>query len=256
MSRLKITAVSYLNTKPFLYGLFQSGLDQKLDISLDIPSECARKLVSGEADFGLIPVVAISEIPNPIVISDYCIGADGPVRTVMIYSDVPISKVKRLYLDFHSRTSVKLAEILLKEYWQVSLELIPAKEGYINDIQGDTAGIVIGDRAFSLSEKYEYRYDLSEHWKEMTGLPFVFAAWVSRKPLSQKFIQDFNLALQKGLELIPQLIALMPSPTQDFNLANYFKTQIQYNLDTPKREALALFLEKVNQDAEVILSFQ
>lgn len=256
MSRLKITAVSYLNTKPFLYGLFQSGLDQKLDISLDIPSECARKLVSGEADFGLIPVVAISEIPNPIVISDYCIGADGPVRTVMIYSDVPISKVKRLYLDFHSRTSVKLAEILLKEYWQISPKLIPAKEGYINDIQGDTAGIVIGDRAFSLSEKYEYQYDLSEHWKEMTGLPFVFAAWVSRKPLSQKFIQDFNLALQKGLELIPQLIALMPSPTQDFDLANYFKTQIQYNLDTPKREALALFLEKVNQDAEVILSFQ
>ncbi len=256
MNRLKITAVSYLNTKPFLYGLFQSGLDQKLDISLDIPSECARKLVSGEADFGLIPVVAISEIPNPIIISDYCIGADGPVRTVMIYSDVPIQKIKRLYMDFHSRTSVKLAEILLKEYWQTSPELIQAKEGYIADIQGDTAGIVIGDRAFALSEKYEYQYDLSEYWKKMTGLPFVFAAWVSRKPLSQKFIQDFNQALKKGLELIPQLIALMPSPTQDFDLVNYFKTQIQYDLDAPKRKALALFLEKVNQDAEVVLSFQ
>jgi len=254
MNRLKITAVSYLNTKPFLYGLFQSGLDQQLDISLDIPSECARKLTSGEVDFGLIPVVAIADIPNPIIISDYCIGADGPVRTVMIYSDVPMDRIKRLYLDFHSRTSVKLAEILLKEYWHVAPELIQAKEGYIADIQGDTAGIVIGDRAFALSGKYEY--DLSEHWKKMTGLPFVFAAWVSRKPLSQKFVQDFNEALKKGLELIPQLIALMPSPTQDFDLVNYFKTQIQYNLDTPKREALALFLEKVNQEAEVVLSFQ
>jgi len=256
MNRLKITAVSYLNTKPFLYGLFQSGLDQKLDISLDIPSECARKLASGEADFGLIPVVAISEIPNPVIISNYCIGADGPVRTVMIYSDVPIMEVKRLYLDYHSRTSVKLAEILLKEYWNVSPELIQAKEGYINEIHGDTAGIVIGDRAFSLSQKYEYQYDLSEYWKKMTGLPFVFAAWVSRKPLSQIFIQEFNQALEKGLDLIPQLIALMPSPTQDFDLVNYFKTQIQYELDTPKREALALFLEKVNQDANVVLSFQ
>lgn len=256
MNRLKITAVSYLNTKPFLYGLFQSGLDQMLDISLDIPSECARKLRDGEADFGLIPVVAISEIEAPIIISDYCIGADGPVRTVMIYSEVPIEKVKRLYLDFHSRTSVKLAEILLRDYWKVAPELIPAEAGYISDIQGDTAGIVIGDRAFSLAEKYAYQYDLSEYWKQMTGLPFVFAAWVSRKPLSQKFVKEFNQALKKGLELIPQLIALMPSPTTNFDLENYFKNQIQYELDTPKRAALTLFLEKVNHNAEVTLCFQ
>ncbi|HHB79714.1 MAG TPA: ABC transporter substrate-binding protein [Saprospiraceae bacterium] len=256
MHRLKTTAVSYLNTKPFLYGLFQSGLDQMLDISLDIPSECARKLSAGEADFGLIPVVAISEVENPVIISDYCIGADGPVRTVMIYSDVPIDRIQKLYLDFHSRTSVRLAEILLREYWQVSPELIPAKEGYLTDIQGDTAGIVIGDRAFALAEKYTYQYDLGEYWKKMTGLPFVFAAWVSRSPLPQKFIDDFNAALKKGLEMIPQLIALMPSPTIDFDLERYFKNQIQYELDAPKREALALFLEKVNNNQELVLSFQ
>lgn len=256
MQRLKVTAVSYLNTKPFLYGIFQSGLDQMLDISLDIPSECARKLVHKEVDFGLIPVVEIAKMDHPIIISDYCIGADGPVRTVMIYSQVPIQEIKRLFLDYHSKTSVQLAQTLLKEYWHLDVELIPAKEGYIPNIQGDTAGLVIGDRAFALAQKFKYQYDLSEIWKEMTGLPFVFAAWVSHQPLPPAFLTSFNQALQKGLEMLPQLIALMPSPTEDFDLKNYFESQIQYHLDPKKKQALALFLDKVKANSGHELVFQ
>lgn len=252
MSKLQVSAVSYLNTKPFLYGLFQSPLNDQLDIQLDIPAECARKLITGEVDFGLIPVVAIADIPEPIILSNFCIGSDGPVRTVMIYSDVPMSEVKRLYLDFHSRTSVQLAQILLKEYWHLSPELLSSKEGYISDIQGDTAGLVIGDRAFDLAEKYAYQYDLSDLWKKLTGLPFVFAAWVSRKPLPEGFVQQFNAALQSGLDSIPQLISLMPSPTKDLDLKNYFEHQIQYILDAEKKKALALFLQKVNENVAVV----
>ncbi len=252
MSKLKVSAVSYLNTKPFLYGLFQSPIHEQLEIQLDIPSECARKLIAREVDFGLVPVVAIAKIPNPIILSNFCIGSDGPVRTVMIYSDVPMSEVKRLYLDFHSNTSVQLTQILLKEYWHLSPELLSSQEGYITDIQGDTAGLVIGDRAFDLAEKYAYQYDLSDIWKKLTGLPFVFAAWVSRKPLSKVFVQQFNEALQNGLDSIPQLISLMPSPTTDFDLKTYFEHQIQYDLDEEKKKALALFLKKVDENVAVV----
>ena len=79
---LKISAVSYLNTKPFLYGLFQSGMEDSIDLSLDIPSECARKLVAGEVDLGLIPVAVIPQLKTPHIISDYCIGTEGAVKTV------------------------------------------------------------------------------------------------------------------------------------------------------------------------------
>ncbi len=253
MSRLRVTAVSYLNTKPFLYGIFNSGLDQEMDLSLDIPSVCAQKLLSGEADLGLVPVVTIPAMDRPVVISDYCIGADGPVRTVAIFSEVPVSRIKRLLLDFHSRTSVELVKLLLREYWQVSPRLIPAQEGFIEEIGGDTAGLVIGDRTFALDQKFPFSYDLGLAWKDWTGLPFVFAAWVSRRPLPDDFVRRFNEALARGIELIPQLIALMPKPVIGMGLEDYFRHQISYVLDTTKKEALALFLGKIAPIKEALV---
>ncbi len=255
MKVLNASAVSYLNTKPFLYGIFRSVIDKKVRIKLDIPSECARKLVAGEVDLGLIPVVAIAEMEKPIILSDYCIGADGPVKTVMIYSDVPIEKVKQLYMDYHSRTSVKLAEILIRDYWKLDIEYLPTESEFFHQIGGETAGLVIGDRTFSLANRFEYQYDLAEYWKKMTGLPFVFAAWVSRKPLPKFFLRAFNDALADGVSLIPKLVDLLPTPTEDFDLATYFNTHIQYELDIPKRKALSLFLKKINHSVGKELTF-
>ena len=105
MKKIKITAVSYLNTKPLLYGLLKSNLAQSVDLQLNIPSVCAQKLLNGEADLGLVPVAILPELQQPQIISDYCIGTVGAVKTVAIYSHVPIEKVESLYLDYHSRTS-------------------------------------------------------------------------------------------------------------------------------------------------------
>ncbi len=241
MEKLKVVAVSYLNTKPLLYGLLKSNLDQIIDLDLQMPSVCAQRLKSGEADIGLVPVAVIPEIEGARIISDYCIGADGKVDTVCVYSEVPLQQVTALILDYHSRTSVQLVQILLRDYWKLAPKLVAGQKGFENQIGGTTAGLVIGDRTIGLDRKYPFVYDLAEAWKAHTGLPFVFAAWVSRVDLPDEFLTQFNAALASGLEFLPQLILLLQSPDPDFDLTHYFTSSISYHLDTPKREALELF---------------
>jgi chorismate dehydratase len=245
--RYKMTAVSYLNTKPLLYGIFQSPIHEQIELTLDIPSVCARKLQSGEADIGLVPVAVIPELTNPHIISDFCIGTEREVKTVCIFSDVPIQNIETLYLDFHSKTSVALTNVLLKKYWQIDPILVQGTEGYIENMGGMTAGLVIGDRTMGLHERFKYVYDLGEAWYDFTGgLPFVFAAWVSNQPLPDDFIKDFNAALQAGLDHIPQLMYILPTEYFDFDLEAYFTKNISYHLDAAKKESLKRFLSELD----------
>ena len=124
---IKISIVSYSNTIPFLYGLNKSYFNNEINVSLDDPSTCAKKLISNKVDIGLIPVVSIKMIKDPKIISNYCIGADGSVDTVCVYSEIPINEVKNIFIDSDSETSVKLLMILLKEYWKVQPNLIRIK---------------------------------------------------------------------------------------------------------------------------------
>lgn len=250
MRKIQITAVSYLNTKPLLYGLFKSNIAKDIDLQLDIPSECARKLQAGEVDLGLVPVASIPEIANAKIISDYCIGAEGAVKTVGIFSHQPLSSLTKIYLDFHSRTSVELAKILLQKHWQLNPEFIHATEGYIDHIQGTTGGVVIGDRTMGLHEKFPYFYDLGSAWMDYTGLPFVFAAWVSRRPLPSNFVKSFNQALRMGIDAVPELTYILPKPSSGFDLKEYFTRYISYELDTSKKEALKLFLKHLKEQKE------
>ncbi len=240
---LKISAVSYLNTKPFLYGIFKAGLESEIDLQLDIPSECARKLVAGEVDMALLPVAALADLPRAHLVSRFCIGANGPVKTVCIFADQPLESLERLYLDFHSRTSVELVKILLEKYWEHTPELLPASQGFIDEIGGSTGALVIGDRAIPLHLRHSYVYDLGEAWLDFTGKPFVFAAWVSRQPLDPDFEQRFDQALATGIAAIPQLVYILPTPEHGFDLARYFTENISYDFDADKRAGLKRFLE-------------
>jgi chorismate dehydratase len=150
MKKIRISAVSYLNSLPFVYGLTHSSLINECDISLDIPSVCAEKLINGTVDIGLIPVAAIPQVPNATIISDYCIGANGEVKTVCLFSEVPLNEIKTILLDYQSRTSVLLVKILAKEFWKINPEFINAEAGFEQKIKGTTAGVVIGDRTFEL----------------------------------------------------------------------------------------------------------
>jgi chorismate dehydratase len=246
---IKISAVSYLNTKPLLYGLFQKGIDEMVELSLDIPSVCAQKLMNGDVDLGLVPVAIIPKIKNACIISDYCIGTEGEVHTVAIFSERPLEELTHIYLDFHSTTSAALTQVLFKEYWKQSVTFLQAEEGYIDEIGGTTGALVIGDRTIGL--EMPFKYDLGLAWKAHTGLPFVFAAWVSNKPLPEAFISIFNKALEYGVSKIHQLVYLVPSPHPAFSISDYYTKYINYHIDEPKREALNLFLSKIVELAEV-----
>jgi len=252
MNKIKLSAVSYHNTRPFLFGLRRSTLAQKLDIQLDIPSEGARKLRQGEVSLALVPVGVLHSVPQARIIADWGIGCDGPVRTVCLYAEKPLEALQQIWMDYHSVTSVRLLTLLLRDYWKLNPELVPASPGFRDKIGGTTGGLVIGDRAIGLEHKFKYVYDLGQAWKDWTGLPFVFAVWASTETLDPAFAQAFQLALADGVAHLPEVAALTEAQNPDFaarnsgfGLLDYFQHNISYNMDAAKREGLGRFLEKI-----------
>jgi len=238
---IKVSCVSFLNSRPFIHGLQQDLISGDIELSLDIPSVCADKLKSGEVDIGLVPVILIPELNNPHIISDFCIGADGKVETVLLLSNVPLEKIENIVLDSQSRTSVVLARILAGKFWNINPEWRDAK-GRPQPSEDRTAYVLIGDKTFDLKGKFRYEYDLAEEWKKWTGLPFVFACWVANKELPEDFLHKFNAALQYGLDhrkaLIPEFSVAYPHT----DVPDYLFHKISYSLDREKRMGMDLFL--------------
>ena len=118
----RISCVSYLNSLPFIYGLKRSGFLEKTNtlLSLDTPSVCAVKMLNGVVDAGLLPVALLPQVSDCNIISDWCIGARGPVGSVMLFSDVPLEKIKQITLDYQSRTSARLIRVLANELWKIN----------------------------------------------------------------------------------------------------------------------------------------
>ncbi|HRH57584.1 MAG TPA: menaquinone biosynthesis protein [Chitinophagales bacterium] len=248
---IKISAVSYLNTKPFLHGLDISSVKNKIKLTQDTPAQSAQKLLTGEIDIGLVPIAVIPQLKNPQIVSPFCIGANGKVKTVCLFSDVPLEEINTIYLDYQSRTSVLLVQLLMKEYWKRNVTFLPALEGYENSIKNNIAAVIIGDRAIANLGKYAYEYDLAEAWKQYTDLPFVFAAWVSNKEIEQDFLDDFNAALQIGWSNRSQLLEQYKNYNSPyFSVKEYWSNNIQYELDSDKKQALELFLKKINPNQQ------
>src|SRR5690606_8323463 len=181
----------------------------RIELSVDYPSKIAQQLIDDEVDVALIPVAIIPKLSEYHIISNYCIGAEGPVASVALFSDVPIEDITGLYLDYQSRSSVALARYLLRRYWKVSPALLRAEAGYEERVKDTVAGLVIGDRALRQRQKNKYVYDLAEAWIAHTGLPMVFAAWVSNKSLPREFIDQFDEATGTGTsgEALEQVIS-------------------------------------------------
>ncbi|WP_231459523.1 MULTISPECIES: menaquinone biosynthetic enzyme MqnA/MqnD family protein [unclassified Pedobacter] len=235
MNKIKISAVAYTNTKAFIYGIEHSDIINKIDLSLDIPSDCAAKVISGQVDIGLMPVAAIPFVPNANIVADYCIGSDGAVNSVFIFSSVPVREIKTVMLDAHSRTSNNLAKVLLKFHWKRDVE-------FTTTITEETDAIVlIGDRTFGKKDDYAFAYDLGEEWKNFTGLPFMYAAWVANKEISSSFKNEFNAALKLGLSHRDEVLKQLPQ-TDNFDLKDYLYNKLQFEVTEDRMKAMKLFL--------------
>lgn len=243
--KIRVGAVSYLNTKPLLYGMDKLPVKDMIDLSTDYPSAVAGRLLDGSIDIGLVPVAIIPEMPEYFIDADYCIGATGPVASVCLFSQVPVAQIETVVLDYQSRTSVALVQVLLRHFWKHKVKFVQAQPGFEDHIDGKTAAVVIGDRALLMRKEFLYVYDLAEAWKKFTGLPFVFAAWIANKPLPKAFINAFNEANQYGIEKLDEVIALQPP--FNYDLKYYYTQNISYELDDQKRAGLQLFLKYVKE---------
>ena len=246
MKKIKVGAVSYLNTKPLLYGIEHSDeMMRQIELVKDYPSKIARQLLDDKIDIGLVPVTVISQMKAYYIVSDYCIGADGNVASVCLFSDVELNKIEKVLLDYQSKTSVALCKVLLKNFWEKDITLEDAQQDFAEQIKGTTAGVLIGDRALKQRKKSKYIYDLAGEWKTFTGLPFVFAAWISNKKLPEDFIESFNQKNSEGVNNIEPVIK--ENECDFYDLKTYYTKNISYNLNEEKRQGLRLFLDLLQQ---------
>ena len=233
--------MSYLNTKPLLYGLEHGQMSNEVELVLDYPANLVRLLQSNQIDIGLIPVGALPSLGDYHIISDYCIGTEGEVASVAVFSELPMEEIDTVLLDYQSRTSVMLCKILFEKHWKKKVQFIDAKdESYIDNIHGNVAGLVIGDRALKIRDKFKFKFDLGLAWKEMTGLPFVFAVWVRKKEISGEFIPLFNEANGMGLSKINLIIDYNNESIYPMDM--YFRKNISYRLTEGMRESMSLYL--------------
>jgi chorismate dehydratase len=236
-----VGAVSYLNTKPLLYGIKNSPIISEISLVTEYPSRIADMLMTDDIDIGLVPVSIVPDMKEYYFYTDFCIGCDGPVASVCLFSEVSLREIDTVLLDNQSRTSVALAKILFQKHWKINPVFEAAGPDFIKRIKGNTGAVVIGDRALDLRSSAAFVYDLGEAWKQMTGLPFVFAAWISNKKLDSDWVERFNQANATGIENMS--LVWQNLPDIGFNLETYYTQNLSYAFDTEKKKGLDLFLK-------------
>ena len=217
----RIAAVSYLNTIPFIYGIRHAG-DLRAELLLTPPALCASNFIDGNADIALLPSAVVPRLKDAELVTDFCIGAEGEVRTVVVVSNTPIEEVRRIWLDAHSRTSD------MSDY------------AVLDTPQEGDAFLLIGDKVFDHEDEFIYSYDLAAEWREATGLPFAFAVWVARKGTPYEVTDALEEALTFGVERIYE--AVQQSDYRDRPYAyDYLTRNIDFLFDNEKRKALQKF---------------
>ena len=246
MDKIRISAVRYANTYPFIHGLITSGFDRKVLMEIDHPADCASKLLSGKVDIGLIPVAILPLMKEYHLLSDYCLSANGNVRTVMLLSNCSFEDIRTIYLDYRSRSSVNLSKVLAVNSWKREFVWRETSEGFdFANIAGDEAVVLIGDQCYEFETRFTNRIDLAGEWKKFSGLPFVFACWAANRELDPEFLREFNDALGTGVSDIDSVVSIYGESgiIRGQELRKYLTENIDYSFNSEKQKGLNLFLE-------------
>jgi chorismate dehydratase len=251
MRRLRISAISYLNTAPLMWDFEHGEAGSDFEISYTLPSACARALEAGTADIGIIPAAAYAQIPGLMVLPGVAIASRAPVRSILLVSRVPAEKIRTVALDTSSLTSVALTKILF-EKWLGGGRAFTSMEPDIEKMLAQhDAGLLIGDPALQIDRSRYLTLDLAEEWIRHTGKPFVFAFWAVRQQAlreatsSQDLAAVFQQSRDHGLESANlDQIAREWAPRLGIGQADarsYLAENIYYHLDAPCLEGLQLF---------------
>ncbi|GAC1644557.1 MAG: menaquinone biosynthesis protein [Acidobacteriaceae bacterium] len=256
MSRLRVSAISFLNTVPLMYDFehppCREQLLQSFEVHYTLPSVCAEELRSGKSDIGIVPVAAYATIPDLFVIPGVAIAAKHPVRSILLVSKRSPADLRSVAVDTSSRTSVALLKVLFARHFSADPQFVPLPPDLEDMLENHDAALLIGDAALSIdpSDRRYLYFDLAEEWQRMTGLPFVFAFWTVRGAVRQQALaadasRVFHQSRDAGVAHAPQLAA-SEAPRYGISqelVLDYLTRHIDFSLDDSNLKGLSLFYQ-------------
>jgi chorismate dehydratase len=254
MSRLRVSAISYLNTAPlmwnFEHGSQREELRVRFQVDYTIPSRCAQMLAEGSADIGIIPVAAYSSIDKLEILPDIAIASDDAVRSILLVSRVPLDQIRTVALDSSSRSSAALVQVLFAKHWRQEASFVESEPKLESMLVGSDAALLIGDPALKVDRSRYLTWDLAHEWRTFTGKPFVFAFWAVRGGAASEdelaqVAEVFRTSRDAGLAKIPKIAQEWSTKLElspEF-ISSYLTGNIQYSLDAQKIAGMQLFFQ-------------
>jgi len=251
MRRLRISAISFLNTAPLMWDFEHGDAGSAFDISYTLPSQCASALESRSADIGIIPAAAYAKIPDLAILPGVAIASRRAVRSILLVSKTALETVDSVALDTSSMTSVALTKVLFAKRWKRSPNFSPMPPDLDQMLAKHDAALVIGDPALKVDRSRITAVDLAEEWIHMTGKSFVFAFWAVRREALAECNPNLDLAAvfqasrDHGLETksIEQIGREWASRLglSEADVRSYLTENIHYFLDADALDGLRLF---------------
>jgi chorismate dehydratase len=236
---IRVGSVSFLNAKPLIYGLDRAA---DVRLSLDVPARLLDGLTDERYDVALLPVIDYQRLPGLRLLTAGGIGCDGATLTVRIFSPVPLDQIRTLACDTDSHTSVALARIVLARLFNVRPTFVDLAAGAVG---GDVAVLLIGDKVVCEEPKrFPHQIDLGEGWKRLTGLPFVFAAWIARDGVDLRDLPErLELAKRDGLAHLDEIIArhAVPRGWPPDVAKRYLGEYLKFDIGIDQLRAIRLF---------------
>jgi len=255
MTRLRISAISYLNTAPLMWDFEHGTAGAAFDIAYTLPSQCATELERGTADIGIIPSAAYVTIPNLSILSGVCIASRNAVRSILLVSRKPLDAINTVALDSSSLTSVILTRVLFDKCWGGGRHFSSLPPDLDTMLATHDAALLIGDPALKVDRSQYKTWDLAEEWNQFTGKPFVFAFWAVRQDAATGSSLDLAAIFRESRDhgLIPTSLAEITriwAPKLGLSeqaVRDYLTTNIHYYLDEDCLDGLRLFYRYANE---------
>ncbi len=241
--RLRVGVVRFTNTLPLATGL-EEHLPQA-ELIRTTPAEIADRLESGEMGVGLVPVASVAAHPSWSVVPGLGIAAEGPVRSVLLLSRVPVEEIRVLVADPASRTSNALARLWLRHRLGREVEITPGAPTLDERLAGHDATVAIGDDALFWDGEARERIDLGGAWTAWTGLPFVFAVWAGPEAGTPELARAFHACYEANASRAAELAggASPDDPERAAVIASYLRESIRYRLGEREREGLLRYIQ-------------
>jgi chorismate dehydratase len=240
----RVSLVDYVNAWPLTWG-FLRGAVENTDRVTDVPSACADRLARGEVDAGLVPSIEAARIPGVRIVRGIGIASKQRVRSVILASRRPLNEARTVALDLSSRSSAAMARVLFKDLLGTAPEFHTAAPDLTEMLAHHDAALLLGDPALEADLAGLHVLDLAAGWRELTGLPFVFAVWAVRPAIApEPFLWSREYAKTHLAEIVASA-SQRTGLTQE-TLHEYLDGNLHHDLEAEDEKGLAEFYRRAH----------